>query len=249
MPENDATDSRAITTVRPVQLRGRFLTAVALLIEGGPPDQRFFAALDAQLRRMPHFLSDAPLMIDLANAPHLTRAEDLRHLRDELQKRKLAPFAVQNASPAQIAAGADAGLISVVAGHDAPQRPTRREPAGTVAKPAKPRAAANRLVTTPVRSGQSIVAEHGDLVIVGHVASGAELIAAGNIHVYGALRGRAMAGVHGDENARIFCQSLDAELLAIAGLYRTSENLEHGVRKRSVHIFLQDQRLCVETLA
>lgn len=245
MPENDASE---ITAVRPVQFRGRFLTAVALLIEGGPPDRRFFAGLDAQLRRMPHFLADAPLIIDLAKAPDLSRAEDLRHLRDELRQRKLAPFAVQNASAGQIAAAADAGLISVVAGQDAPQRPSRRETPAPAAAPPRPQVA-NKIVTTPVRSGQSIVAEHGDLVIVGHVASGAELIAGGNIHIYGTMRGRAMAGVHGDENARIFCQNLDAELLAIAGLYRTSENLEHDVRKRSVHIFLQDQRLCVETLA
>lgn len=237
-----------MTAVRPVQLRGRFLTAVALLIDGGPPDRPFFAALDAQLRRMPHFLADAPLIIDLEKAPDLERAEDLRRLRDELQQRKLAPFAVQNATSAQIAAAADAGLISVIAGHDAPQRPARRENTSRAAAPARPQVV-NRIVTTPVRSGQSIVAEHGDLVVIGHVASGAELIAGGNIHVYGTMRGRAMAGVHGDENARIFCQSLDAELLAIAGLYRTSENLEHEVRKRSVHIFLQDQRLCVETLA
>ena len=76
----------------------------------------------------------------------------------------------------------------------------------------------------------------------------AELIARGSIHVYGRLRGRAMAGAEGDEEARIFCNSLDAELLAVAGLYRTSENLEPELLNRPVQVFLQDGRLCVETL-
>ena len=80
------------------------------------------------------------------------------------------------------------------------------------------------------------------------VSSGAELIARGNIHVYGLLRGRAMAGAEGDESARIFCQRLDAELLAVAGLYRTSENLEPELLNRPVQVFLQDERLCVEAL-
>ena len=107
---------------------------------------------------------------------------------------------------------------------------------------------ANKLVPVPVRSGQLIYAERGDLIVVGSVASGAELIASGNIHVYGRMRGRAMAGVDGNENARIFCQNLDAELLAIAGLYRTNEHLEEHLRRKAVQVFLRDQNLCVEAL-
>ena len=105
-----------------------------------------------------------------------------------------------------------------------------------------------RLITDPVRSGQKVFADRGDLVVVGPVSSGAELVAVGNIHVYGALRGRALAGVNGDETARIFCQSLEAELLAIAGLYRTSEDLEAGIRKARIQAFLKDDRLAVEPL-
>ena len=104
------------------------------------------------------------------------------------------------------------------------------------------------LITEPVRSGQKIVAERGDLVVCASVGSGAELVAVGNIHVYGALRGRALAGVNGDETARIFCQHLDAELLAIAGLYRTSEDLGPDIRKQRVQAFLQDEKLVVEAL-
>ncbi len=240
--------ARAQTSVKPIQIRGRFLTAVALRLEGGPPDAGFYAALDDMLRQTPHFLVDAPLILDLEQAHGLTRPDDLKALVANLKGRKFSPFGVQNGSPLQLAAAAEAGLIPVSTGRDAPLRndtPEQRRPAAST----KPQHVASRVVTTPVRSGQTVIADHGDLVVIGPVASGAELIARGNIHVYGTLRGRAMAGAHGDMNARIFCQHLDAELLAIAGLYRTSENLEHEVRSRSVHVFLQDERLCVETLA
>ena len=97
-----------------------------------------------------------------------------------------------------------------------------------------------------MRSGQTVYAERGDLTIVGPVSSGAEIVASGSIHVYGPLRGRAIAGAHGDETARIFCQSLDAELLAIAGLYRTSESIQDELRQRSVQVVLNNDRLDVE---
>ena len=109
-------------------------------------------------------------------------------------------------------------------------------------------APATLLITEPVRSGQRIFADRGDLVVVASVGSGAELIAQGNIHVYGRLRGRALAGVNGDKTARIFCQSLEAELVAIAGLYQTSDDLDPAVRQRRVQAYLKEQTLCVEPL-
>jgi septum site-determining protein MinC len=99
-----------------------------------------------------------------------------------------------------------------------------------------------------VRSGQQIFAERGDLVVVASVSPGAELIARGNIHVYGTLRGRALAGVHGDSAARIFCEALDAELLAIAGLYKLSDAIDPSLRRQRVQAFLDDGTLCVESL-
>ncbi|TGN42183.1 septum site-determining protein MinC, partial [Paracoccus liaowanqingii] len=121
---------------------------------------------------------------------------------------------------------------------------TAAAPAVAVAPPVQ-----NKVIRSPVRSGQMIVADQGDLTVIGSVASGAELVASGNIHVYGPLRGRAMAGCHGDESAHIFCQSLDAELVAIAGLYRTSETLEDAARQRCTHIYLEDEKLRMEVIA
>jgi septum site-determining protein MinC len=130
-------------------------------------------------------------------------------------------------------------------GRDAP---LPRDP-GPAPAAIPPRPAETKVIRSPVRSGQMIVADQGDLTVIGTVASGAELIAAGNIHVYGTLRGRAMAGCHGNENAHIFCQNLDAELVAIAGLYQTSETLDQAARDRCTHIYLENEKLRMEVIA
>ena len=95
------------------------------------------------------------------------------------------------------------------------------------------------MIETPVRSGQSVVFPGGDVTVVGSVASGAEVIAGGSIHVYGALRGRAMAGSTGNPRARIFCRRIEAELVAIDGLYRTAEDIDETLRRRPVQAWLE----------
>ncbi|MGC2413773.1 MAG: septum site-determining protein MinC, partial [Stellaceae bacterium] len=109
-------------------------------------------------------------------------------------------------------------------------------------QPARPAA---RLVTTPVRSGTQIYARGTDLIVTASVSSGAELVADGNIHVYGPLRGRALAGASGDTAARIFCSRLEAELVSIAGNYLVSDQLPPEQRGFSVEIALVDDRLTI----
>lgn len=103
-----------------------------------------------------------------------------------------------------------------------------------------------KFINTPVRSGQQVVSKGGDLIIAASVSAGAELLADGNIHVYGPLRGRALAGISGDKNARIFCQSLEAELVAIAGFYRLSDAIEGPLGP--CQIYLQDDRITIDLL-
>jgi len=105
-----------------------------------------------------------------------------------------------------------------------------------------------KLVTQPVRSGQRVYATGGDLSVVGPVSAGAELLADGNIHVYGPLRGRAMAGMNGDADARIFCQGLEAELVSVAGRYRVSERIPNILKGIPVQIFLDQEILRIERL-
>ncbi len=228
-----------------LKVRGRFLTAVALPVDGGAGES-YLAALDDLLRQSPGFFSDAPLVLDLAEAEGLDAEDGFSQLLQALRSRGLTPFAVQNATDRQKAEAARLGLSSLQGGRET-SLPRKTAPAAGAPTPPE-QAPATVLVTEPVRSGQRIYAERGDVVVVGSVSSGAEVVAHGNVHVYGRLRGRALAGVHGDEKARIFCHSLEAELIAIAGLYKTSEEMGDAFAQQPVHAFLEDDALRIVAL-
>jgi septum site-determining protein MinC len=104
------------------------------------------------------------------------------------------------------------------------------------------------LIETPIRSGQSIVFPNGDVTVLGSVSSGAEIVAGGSIHVYGALRGRAMAGSAGNTRARIFCNKNEAELISIDGYYRTAEQIDASLRSRPTQCWLEDRVLSIAAL-
>ncbi len=104
------------------------------------------------------------------------------------------------------------------------------------------------VITEPVRSGQSILHPDGDVTIIGSVSSGAEIIAGGSIHIYGALRGRALAGVAGKDNARIFCSKLDAELVSINGLYKVADDFDGSLRNAPAQIRFENETLVFEGL-
>lgn len=131
---------------------------------------------------------------------------------------------------------------------DAAVEPTVRKGAAAAASVPQPGSAPTMIVERPLRSGQQIYAK-GDLIVLGLVSFGAEVIAEGNIHVYAPLRGRALAGVHGNHDARIFCTCLEPELVSIAGIYRTTEHaLPPDVQGHSVQIRLRGEKLIFEPL-
>jgi septum site-determining protein MinC len=246
----DRKGGAAATAVSPLQIRGRSFTAVVLQLTGAP-DADFFAALDAKLSQAPHFFTNAPFVLDLDRATGLERSGAMVGLVRELRARRLAVIGVQNGTIEQNAAALGAGLITLQGGRDVAERDGRSPAAAGAAEETaaeEAEAGTTLVVTEPVRSGQRVWADRGDLVVVASVSPGAELIARGNIHVYGRLRGRALAGVNGDPAARIFCQNLEAELIAIAGLYRTSDDLEPAVRNQRVQAYLQDDVLRIEVL-
>jgi len=105
-----------------------------------------------------------------------------------------------------------------------------------------------KVITTPVRSGQQVYAAGGDLIILASVSAGAEILADGNIHVYGPLRGRALAGVKGDPSARVFCYSLEAELISIAGIFQLDEDLRSGHWKQPAQISLNNEKISIQSL-
>jgi septum site-determining protein MinC len=155
---------------------------------------------------------------------------------------------VQNARPDQIKAAAAVGLASFAPNSTQPRRPPSGQAAASPPPPPQARhetAAKTRLVTQPVRSGTQIYARGADLVVTAAVSPGAEIMADGNIHVYGALRGRALAGAGGDIEARIFCSRFEAELVSIAGHYLVSDQMPASERGLPVQISLVDGGLTI----
>jgi septum site-determining protein MinC len=130
-----------------------------------------------------------------------------------------------------------------------PSAKDEKPAAAPVVAPAEQQAKpASLLYDRPVRSGQSVIFPHGDVTIIGSVASGSEVVAGGSIHIYGALRGRAIAGSTGNASARIFCHKLEAELLAIDGLYRTADEMEPQYRGRPVQAWLENETMAMAAL-
>jgi septum site-determining protein MinC len=212
-------------------------------------DAAFARELSQQVARSPRFFRNAPVVLDLKGAAGFATAADFADARRALAEQTLALVGVQNGEPAQVEAAAAAGLASFAPTATQPAR--RAAPAPSTAEPAPPpepalppRASA-RLVTEPVRSGTQVYARGTDLVVTAAVSPGAELVADGNIHVYGALRGRALAGASGDRAARIFCSRFEAELVSIAGHYLVSDQFPTEHRGAAVQIALVDDRLTV----
>lgn len=209
-------------------------------------DPAFAEELTRQIERSPRFFLNAPVVLDLREAAGFTTAEEFAEARDILRMHTLMLVGVQNALPDQVAAAAAAGLATFAPSATQPGRRPPPEPREAVA-PAAAAATATRgqLVVQPVRSGTQLYARGGDLVVVAPVSPGAEIVADGNIHVYGALRGRALAGASGDREARIFCSRLEAELVSIAGRYLVSEQLPPEQHGAAVQIALVDDVLTI----
>jgi len=204
--------------------------------------------LDAKIATAPGMFRQMPVLIDLEALP---KADiDFPALVALLRERSLMPVGVRGADEAQIKAAGAAGLGLMSGGSDVPSRPVRTEPKAESKpeKAAEPERSGSLLIRQPVRSGQQIYARGGDLVVLAPVSAGAEVLADGHIHVYGALRGRALAGVQGNTEARIFCHSLEAELISIAGIYRVSERIEDSERGHPVQVFLSGEALSIESL-
>ena len=208
-------------------------------------DPAFELELAEQIQRSPRFFLNAPVVLDLKDVAEFTREAEFAEAREILRRQTLTLIGVQNAAPAQIEAAAAAGLASFAPNAPQPNRGPPREPSQST--PTRPAAAVKtRLVAQPVRSGTQIYARGADLVVTAPVSPGAEIMADGNIHVYGVLRGRALAGASGDAEARIFCSRLEAELISIAGRYLVSDQLPPEQRGFPVQIALVDDRLTIE---
>jgi septum site-determining protein MinC len=222
----------ALPTIR---IRGR--SFMALVVAPEFPMAGWFAALDEQMRGVADFFGERPVVVDLS-ATADGGPEAALIVLDGLEARDLRLVAVEGIDRRMLAGTRWARLASELHGREAPfegrRRPLEPELADPAPEPSP--AAPSLLIDRPVRSGQSIVFEDGDVTIVGPVASGAEVIAGGSIHVYGALRGRAIAGLRTGGAGRIFCRRLEAELVGIDRLYRTAEHWGPALHGHAVQV-------------
>ncbi|MBS0317664.1 MAG: septum site-determining protein MinC, partial [Proteobacteria bacterium] len=209
------------------EIKSANLSLVALLLKSTD-----LAQLSDEMARhygeMPNFFDHDPLVIDLSPLQSAGVPEDMvpnfAALITLLRPYRLVPIAARGGSPAQMAAAQAVGLaLAPDVELAAPREPVQQMPAPIEAPPIEAAPASALVIDRPMRSGQQIYARGRDLVLLAMVNAGAEVIADGNIHVYARLRGKAIAGARGNADARIFSLCMEPELIAIAGVYRTSE--------------------------
>jgi septum site-determining protein MinC len=228
--------STAEPTRQQVRLRGR--SYVAFVFSPVVPIMGWLEEIDATLARSPDFFVGKPVVLDLS-AVELSQTA-ITHLVGSIEKRNIRVLGLE---------GVDAALVTpslppLLKGgrHCMVQSAETEKPA------AKPPPPTSLLLDSPVRSGQSVIFTEGDVTILGSVGSGAEIVAGGSIHVYGTLRGRAMAGVNGNSSARIYCQKIEAELLAIDGFYQTAEEFDAALRNRPAQAWLEGDTMRITPL-
>ena len=222
------------------KLKGRLYTLTVLHLLTTDLD-----SLDDNLADMilkaPKLFENTPIVLDFSSIKN--ESIDLQPICQRLRKSGLIPVAIQGANSAIQSLALLDGLALL--GASSSQDKLLAYDEAALAEPAV-ETIKTKLLTTQVRSGQQVVSKGGDLVIIASVSHGAELLADGNIHVYGALRGRALAGIAGNKNARIFCQTLDAELVSIAGFYRLRDAIEPPAG--ACQIYLQDDHIQIDPL-
>jgi septum site-determining protein MinC len=214
---------------------------MAFVIAPEPPLDTWLAELDAQIRRSPGFFEARPVIIDLAAL--VGEVPGAATLLDDLEKRGISVIDVENAGDVpgmdpwrrRLVGGRNAGEVDVAASEQSPAIPAPPEDTSLV-------------VTDPVRSGQSVVFPKGDVTVIGSVSSGAEVLAGGSVHIYGTLRGRAIAGAVGRSNARIFCRRFEAELVSIDGFYKTADQMDPALRGRAVEVGLVGDSIVIAPL-
>ena len=209
--------------------------------------------LQEKIASAPDFFSSSPVLFDLSELNENDKKIDVEALISLLRKLSLFPVGIRGGDPSQekraleLSVPVDSGRSRNDAILPEIQRKDDATPEVQPVIKEVVRAPA-MVITQPVRSGQRIYAA-SDLVILAQVSAGAEIMAEGNIHVYNTLRGRALAGVQGDIAARFFCLDLQAELVSIAGIYKTSEDLKGTPKKKPVQVYLRDQALIIEELS
>lgn len=222
-------------------IKSASLDLLALLLRTDNPDT-LATELERRFGKMAGSDSAEAFVLDL-EALERPETLDLARVLPVLASKGIRAVALRHPDNAVASLARAHGLAYVPAGpataRNAPGSPQEAPPAEIT----------TTIIDRPVRAGQQIYAKGGDLVVLAMVSAGAEVIADGNIHIYAPLRGRALAGARGKHDARIFVQAMEAELVSIAGVYRTIEQaLPASIAGRPTQIYLEDERLVMQAL-
>ena len=229
---------------------------MALVLAPEAPLVDWLSALDAQIGRSPTFFDGRPVVVDLGTLPR--EQQGVGEFLQLLEQRGIRIIGTEGAHPSwegvetwgrPLPGAGKPGRPIEVPDETAPPRDAGAADAGAMDSNPPRSAEANTLVIDqPVRSGQSVVFERGDVTVLGSVASGAEVMAGGSVHIYGPLRGRAIAGLAGNPRARIFCRKLEAELIAIDGVYQTADDMPPAMLGKAVHAWLDGEQMKITAL-
>ena len=239
------------------QLKGSTMTVVVLELRRYN-SASFLDELQEKISRAPEFFAGSPIVVHLEHAKNIAKT-DIATLVEQCRTLGLQPMAFKGANDACSGAVRKLGLACLnnqsgglklrqLALPESPElaEAPKSEPEESVALKAcvqdEPRRA-SKVITRPIRSGQQVYAQGTDLIVLSQVGKGAEVLADGHIHIYGPLRGRALAGVNGACDARIFCRQLDAEMLSIAGNFLLSASIEESLRDQAVQVHLDGDAL------
>jgi septum site-determining protein MinC len=249
--------NEALTDARSIRIKGRSFLAVVLSPEA--PLDDWVVKLDDLATRSAGFFLERPVVLDITDLK--IDKKQLKALLAQLAERNVRIMGLEGARPSFIEPGMPPAMKGgrPAADVEVPNREgvavavasesLASEPVAPIMQVADIRPTAPSIVIRePVRSGQSVIFPEGDITIVGSVASGAEVIAGGSVHVYGTLRGRVMAGSLGNGSARIFCRKLEAELLSIDGIYTTADELSPELQGQSVHLWLDGDEIKAQRL-
>lgn len=228
----------------PIEFKGSSFTLSVVHLHHHDPEV-IRKALQDKIDQAPDFLRNAPVVLNVAT---LTGDVNWKQLQQAVLATGLHIVGVSGCKNEALKRMiVRAGLPVLAEGKEGKKR---SEPPEPEAKPivAEPVATKTRIVNTPVRSGQQIYARNADLIVTSSVSAGAELVADGNIHIYGMMRGRALAGASGDRDCQIFCTNLAAELVSIAGEYWIMDQIPEEFFGKAARLSLQDGALTIQTL-
>lgn len=228
----------------PIELKGSSFTLSVVHLHDSRPEiiQR---ALEEKIAQAPAFLKHAPVVLNVAG---LAGAVNWQQIQQAVISTGLRVVGISGCKDASLkAAITEAGLPLLNEGKEQAAREIPVEPVPDSTPIVAP-FSQTRFIDAPIRSGQRIYAQNSDLIVASHVSAGAELIADGNIHIYGMMRGRALAGASGNTDTHIFCTHLHAELVSIAGEYRLSDEIPADYYGKAIRLNLINGALFFQPL-